>query len=1194
MDSHVNKSTAGVKADAAPLRSAINRPNSVMRSARTFLHACLAAKLPLVLILSAYSGSLASAAERPRLEVQSGHLMPVLRVAMAVDQGLVASSDLTGAIRAWNLRTGRSKLLSASTPDLRGGHSSLVLNGAADWVASVAFGNGRLGVQRLSSGADLTPAHVPPIHRLVLSDDGRHLAALTRDGVLIRPDPRDWSLARGWVPADGSCRLPPEEQPGDPYGNTDLLFSQDGNELVSVNGQGRVAWLDAQSGCVRRTLDLGGGKNYAGLALNTAAGWVALSDYRTVTVRRLNGSGTPLVFPGSDGMRRLALNREGSALHTMTSDGTVRLHTLADGSTQTWSFPEGATALAVDPDNGQLAVGLFSGDVVINSLRKGTTQRLTGAVVLPTQLARDGDGGLLVRTDRFVLRVDPTRGLRRRLVQAQEGEQLNMSADGQWVWRVHSAGGAQAYQMGSQVQLALPATVPMNMWASTVAPSGRHIAVSFGNEMRLYEVSSGRHVRLGSLPHPATQIGFSPDGRWLVAAGEAATLQLFDLVAQKSWNLAEAAGAAAFAFSADSTELAIGGADGGIRLVTLSGMASRYLRMRGSGARVTSLAFSPNGQRLAASRGGGGVELLNIGVSAEVKALEAINGDVASLVFLDDVLVAGAGASGEIKLWHGDTALASMFFTKFNGWVTVAPDGRFDSTDLERPGAVAWVMPDAPLRPLPPEIFMRDFLEPKLLPRLLACRRAQSTRPGACDAAFADVPDLAQLNRVQPEIRVTSIRRGATPDEAIVTVEARAGREGDQVSGERWSEAYDVHLLRDGQLVGRWPDLEERPAQRQDWRAATQVTGGKTFDWVARDFRVRLPTASRSKVSFSAYAFNEDRVKSEAAPPVSIPIASGNAKPRAFVITVGANDYDAASRRLSYAVADAQAMASALRQLDGFEIVPINLRSVGPRRTWTATKSTLTAVLARLGGKSAPLPRSVKADNLGRATPDDLVVLMFSGHGHAQPNGSFYLVTSDSGPAITQEPGQGLPPYALKKLISAEELSAALGPVDAGRIVVIIDACHAAASVEQPGYKPGPMGDRGLGQLAYDKGMQILAASQADNVAIESAKVRHGLLTYALIREGLMKASDGVHRANLDGDGKLTLTEWLQFGEQRTPLLYDEIREGRLRAVYGGSSAELVGKNTIASPAFRSMMVRQQQVPSFFDYKRGDADVLLP
>jgi hypothetical protein len=42
-------------------------------------------------------------------------------------------------------------------------------------------------------------------------------------------------------------------------------------------------------------------------------------------------------------------------------------------------------------------------------------------------------------------------------------------------------------------------------------------------------------------------------------------------------------------------------------------------------------------------------------------------------------------------------------------------------------------------------------------------------------------------------------------------------------------------------------------------------------------------------------------------------------------------------------------------------------------------------------------------------------------------------------------------------------------------MAIIIDACHSAASFEGEGFKPGPMGSRGLGQLAYDKRIRILA-----------------------------------------------------------------------------------------------------------------------
>ena len=44
-------------------------------------------------------------------------------------------------------------------------------------------------------------------------------------------------------------------------------------------------------------------------------------------------------------------------------------------------------------------------------------------------------------------------------------------------------------------------------------------------------------------------------------------------------------------------------------------------------------------------------------------------------------------------------------------------------------------------------------------------------------------------------------------------------------------------------------------------------------------------------------------------------------------------------------------------------------------------------------------------------------------------------------------------------------------------IAMVVDACRSAASVDCGEFKPGPMRSRGLGQLAFDKGMRLLAAS---------------------------------------------------------------------------------------------------------------------
>jgi len=121
--------------------------------------------------------------------------------------------------------------------------------------------------------------------------------------------------------------------------------------------------------------------------------------------------------------------------------------------------------------------------------------------------------------------------------------------------------------------------------------------------------------------------------------------------------------------------------------------------------------------------------------------------------------------------------------------------------------------------------------------------------------------------------------------------------------------------------------------------------------------------------------------------------------------------------------------------------------------------------------------------------------------------------------------------------VGSDELSEWLRRIDAGNLVLIIDACQSAASVSGGGFKPGPMGSRGLGQMAYDKGMAVLAATQADSVALESSRTGMGLLTFALAKLGLeQRAADWEPK-----DGRITLKEWLRFGVERVPGLFRDL-----------------------------------------------------
>src|SRR5262249_42734729 len=163
------------------------------------------------------------------------------------------------------------------------------------------------------------------------------------------------------------------------------------------------------------------------------------------------------------------------------------------------------------------------------------------------------------------------------------------------------------------------------------------------------------------------------------------------------------------------------------------------------------------------------------------------------------------------------------------------------------------------------------------------------------------------------------------------------------------------------------------------------------------------------------------------------------------------------------------------------------------------------------------------ASDLSRVRPEDRVVIFLSGHGFTASDGGFYFLPYDTGAT----------PFAnaadVKKVaVSSDELSNWLRGIDAADITLIVDACHAAGTIEAYGFKPGPMGSRGLGQLAYDKGMRILAATRSDSFAVEADQLREGLLTYALTVDGLQLGQADA----LQKDGSITMTELLQYAVQ--------------------------------------------------------------
>jgi uncharacterized caspase-like protein len=126
------------------------------------------------------------------------------------------------------------------------------------------------------------------------------------------------------------------------------------------------------------------------------------------------------------------------------------------------------------------------------------------------------------------------------------------------------------------------------------------------------------------------------------------------------------------------------------------------------------------------------------------------------------------------------------------------------------------------------------------------------------------------------------------------------------------------------------------------------------------------------------------------------------------------------------------------------------------------------------------------------------------------------------------------------------------------------------------------MNSKGLAQLAYEKGMYILTAAQSYQAALEAAQFGHGLLTYALLEEGLKTpAADREPK-----DGVLIVREWLDFATERVPQMQEEkMQQGR---GVGMQIAFTDGEQNIPDPDKRSV-----QRPRVFYRRELEANPLV-
>jgi WD40 repeat protein/uncharacterized caspase-like protein len=561
--------------------------------------------------------------------------------------------------------------------------------------------------------------------------------------------------------------------------------------------------------------------------------------------------------------------------------------------------------------------------------------------------------------------------------------------------------------------------------------------------------------------------------------------------------------------------------------------------IKGHGKGVTDVAFNRDGKLLASGGTDNTIKIWDVTTKSEVRTLAGHTANIESMDFSPDGrLLASAGEDGSTFLWDANTGEHLLTMVSLDDgaeWIVVTPEGLFDGTPSSW-NQILWRYNQDTFNVAPIEWFFNEFYHPGLLADIFAGKRPKVAQ------------DVSKKDRRQPIVKLSlagepAPASGITARNVKVKIDltdAAADKDHPQGTGAR-----DVRLFRNGSLVKVW--------HGDALKGQTSATLEEEITVVAGPNRL------------TAYAFNKDNVKSKDASLVLTGADSLKRAGTAWVIAVGVNEYSNNQYNLKYAVADAQAFGEELRtrQMQIGRFANVEVVSLLDAN---ATKANILSALRRLAGVAEP--PSMKAglfDRLRKAEPEDAVIIYFAGHGTAQGQ-RFYLLPHDLG--YTGERGAlneaGLRTI-LSQSISDVELEAAVESLAAGSLLMVIDACNSGQALEAEEKRRGPMNSKGLAQLAYEKGMYILTAAQSYQAALEAAQFGHGLLTYALVEEGLKTAAAD----NEPKDGSLSAREWLDYATERVPLMQEE-KMKQARGV-GLDIAFTEGEKNVADPEKRSL-----------------------
>ena len=888
-----------------------------------------------------------------------------------------------------------------------------------------------------------------------------------------------------------------------------VLFTQDGEGLITVSVDKTIRFWDVASGEPIRVIrpPVGPGPQgmlyaaaispdgrtlaVAGYGLDDAIGAIYLISTVTGRIGRVLNKHTnsviSLAFAGVAGHLLLASG---------SKDRTARIWDVATGECRRVlrGHAKDVTGVAFAPDGSKLATASRDKTARIWSVADGQVlQTFWGHAEGAWCLAWSPDGTLLATggNDRSI-RIWSPDGAIARTIETPDDEVLSITFAADSRELLYACGGRRPEWPGAVV-LRVPsgeervrfARHDNNVLRTAISPDGRVAATAGGNanEIYLWRMTDAaplhRLVGKGKLNWSAA---WSTDGKAIAWGNTPKFTSSNDQgPLERSFSLTE------FGFG-PSPNANFRRARESRGSLLLQRTSSTSLEVKQRGATVATI-VSPNPFETIRSFSFVTGDRVAVGTNYTVYLFDAETGarlrrfqghtDVVWAVAPspDGRLLLSASADQTLRIWDPDRdePRLSLFFAG-DDWIAWTPEGYYAAS----PGGenlMGWQLSNGPEQVgtfAPAGRFHKSLYRPDVIKLAIG---GVAPTPGRLDEPARVIREV-----LPPLVVITSPdHSGVRSENPDLTVRAMAVAQPDHP-------VTALRLLLDG-----------RPYEGDQGRkeAASDPAGGrqKSTSWKLRlePGRHRLAVVAESDVSNGRseeleVIYEEQRV----------------AEPRLYALLVGVADYEDESLRLKYAADDAQLLERVLRDKSA-KAFPggIDIRRFVDR------KATREAFFDGLQW----LKDSMKSQDVG--------IIFFSGHGHRDDDGIFYM----------------LPAEVRRRSIAATGLDGALFKRKLagikGKLVVMLDACHSGSAEKDAGGERQlrPITDDFVRELGREEsGVVMMCSSTGREVSIEDQTLGHGFFTQALA-EGLSGQAD------VNKDGSVYLTELNNYLFERVKAL---------------------------------------------------------